>query len=36
MIAAERGQKVDAEGFELALAQQRRRSRAARRGGRGR
>jgi alanyl-tRNA synthetase len=30
MIAAERGQKVDAEGFELALAQQRRRSRAAR------
>src|SRR5258708_16511303 len=30
MIAVERGQKVDAEGFELALAQQRRRSRAAR------
>src|SRR6266576_2400616 len=30
MIAAERGQKVDAEGFEVALAQQRRRSRAAR------
>src|SRR5258708_9010650 len=30
MIAVERGQKVDAEGFEVALAQQRRRSRAAR------
>ena len=30
MIAAERGQPVDAEGFEQALGQQRRRSRAAR------
>jgi alanyl-tRNA synthetase len=30
MIAAERGQAVDAEGFERALGQQRRRSRAAR------
>jgi alanyl-tRNA synthetase len=32
MIARERGQTVDAEGFERALAQQRRRSRAARAG----
>src|SRR6059036_4335453 len=32
MIAAERGQTVDAEGFEHALGQQRRRSRAARYG----
>ncbi len=30
VIASERGQSVDAQGFELALAQQRRRSRAAR------
>src|ERR1041384_2862805 len=30
LIAAERGQQVDAEGFERALGQQRRRSRAAR------
>src|SRR5438270_95523 len=40
MIAAERGQIVDAEGFERALGQQRRRSRAARKaaagGGEGR
>ncbi|HLQ59851.1 MAG TPA: alanine--tRNA ligase, partial [Gemmatimonadales bacterium] len=33
MIAAERGQTVDAEGFEQALGQQRRRSRAARKAG---
>ncbi len=33
MIAAERGQRVDAPGFETALAEQRERSRAARRGG---
>jgi alanyl-tRNA synthetase len=33
MIASERGQAVDAEGFERALGQQRRRSRAARKGG---
>ena len=32
MIAGERGQKVDAEGFERALAAQRERSRSARRG----
>jgi alanyl-tRNA synthetase len=32
MIAAERGQRVDADGFERALAEQRERSRAARRG----
>ncbi|MGH7520178.1 MAG: alanine--tRNA ligase, partial [Gemmatimonadales bacterium] len=37
MIAAERGQGVDVEGFERALGQQRRRSRAARKtGGEGR
>src|SRR6266550_6038265 len=40
LIAAERGQTVDAEGFERALGQQRRRSRAARKaaagGGEGR
>jgi len=33
MIAGERGQTVDAEGFEHALGQQRRRSRAARKAG---
>jgi len=33
MIAGERGQTVDAEGFEQALGQQRRRSRAARKAG---
>src|SRR6267378_3707391 len=33
MIAAERGQVVDAEGFERSLGQQRRRSRAARKAG---
>ena len=32
IIAAERGQRVDAEGFESALAEQRERSRSARRG----
>jgi alanyl-tRNA synthetase len=33
MIASERGQSVDVEGFEAALGQQRRRSRAARKSG---
>jgi len=36
MIAGERGQTVDVEGFEQALGQQRRRSRAARKVGEGR
>ena len=35
IIAAERGQRVDAAGFESALAEQRERSRAARRGSAG-
>ncbi|MGH7605898.1 MAG: alanine--tRNA ligase, partial [Gemmatimonadales bacterium] len=35
MIASERGQAVDVEGFERALEQQRRRSRAARKSGTG-